>query len=1705
MENKRPKSMRAAALALSLTFVLAAGGESVSAIADASNLSSPTENSVVINAAGTETLTVTKAVNPDNPDGEDEVPSGTVYLKDQTFNIDRDYQQECMISVVNNTDVPQEIYLEAVNSNADLSMEIIKAGSKSIPLTIPAGETAEVELSVFAQNAQSGSYSIPVNMYLWGEGKFSYKSKAAITLNCALPVLDLTWRQTKENKSSLRKTFSVRNNGDELSDLSITASDELKDYLIFDPIVTNYTMGKNSSVTFSAAPDLVKMKQAGLTSLSGSLIASCAGKQSVQPVTFDTYGEEITVTTMGELARKQNGNPYTKFEVLTDTIQVENFDGSSYTDVTQDVKDGNVALVDADNLVNVRIKTAIDLGTAQTNAEFVIKSEKVQEGSGYSSDPIVTQNANGINIRMYLTAAQYQSMLAGQSTYGIMPMDYGETTFAYVVDVAFTVVDTGPIGNMKSIFDLCKDTEDTVDFVFNPNVPKDVREKYAEVYVAKTTIAAASFALGFVLTGPAGLAVGLTLATTSYFLSLYQDYLKENAGNNCALGYNFLGHQCTNRGKVDVSFYVPDYSTVKPRTVVSNRMYGNGYVNKQDTNYDVYLNGNKVTRVNNQGLTQLTFADIPSNSNIKPGERNTITLDYDTSPGTHIVSTDFDVNLVYPDDAQIGYVGTPDDLTDVRSLPDLAVYPENIYTADEIIENEPTELSFDVSNRGTEGGWYKIEVFEGENVIYTKDNEYFEPSSQQTVTISDWLPSSSSPSVSVKLTSLPENEVSEKKYTNNSAVKKIQVRKRQVPVISGILVPNPDNESPISISADIKDYADVTNVSFAVDGNVVTGKISSGVKSDMMSYRISTSEILDANDHTVTVTAEYRMADGSTATVSESAVINVFDQKSLRFTFNCSVKNPSVSLYDRKTNSVGATVYRDSQGVYSFLRTQDMIDNPQDYMIFVRNSDGYYFSPLTDNLTISADNCRSFSFKENSKFDIRYIRADMADGVEVGASSISKLPCLLTPGKYTFTVSLDYMNKFRLTKKIEVDVTGGDVVYDPSELVNSYIFTVTGEAANEYKARVYYRMPDSAYYIGSDISTNFNSDTKLLSCVITSEYTNTQIETAVEAQLVIYSDEEAYIYPIKTRGRQEIVVPQALNREDLVKVELLCSDKDFNMDKVNVSNNIFFLSFKPGTVWLPEGNYTFNANLEANGVTVTSAADVLLNSEKSLDMANNIIEAYNTVTLNWASQFDKTARSAIISGRDGYVMLDKIDRGNSVKTVPSDNYISITLTKGLFEFGVNGNTTKANPNVNIGSRFNGDIKPYSSNKYVIGDTINLSLDNLKDENGNKLYSAYASGSSNFTAIITYTDVTDSTKQFVTTATPYTLSISRVKLPDTEGTYRVAVQMFTDPGDYEQHEHIYSNKISYNETGHFYICTVCGLPGVSEAHGSDPCGVCGYTSGTVSHKHSFSNVWSKDGSSHWHECSCGNKADMAAHVSDGGAVTVQPTSTSSGTRTYSCSVCGYVMSTETIPATGNNSPSTPSQPSNTTNYPGTSSVTAASSAKTNTFKVNAEVNGDSVTLTWNKIKGAKKYTIYQYKNGKYVKLKETDKTAVTYTKLKNGKTYKFLVRYNRNGRLSSMSDSGKVSVTIMYKPIVKASSTKNSVTLKWSAVNRAEKYAVYKYVNGKAVKLTETKKTSVKIGSLKSDKKYSYVVRAYVDGKWTTMKKSDIVTIKTKSK
>ena len=156
-----------------------------------------------------------------------------------------------------------------------------------------------------------------------------------------------------------------------------------------------------------------------------------------------------------------------------------------------------------------------------------------------------------------------------------------------------------------------------------------------------------------------------------------------------------------------------------------------------------------------------------------------------------------------------------------------------------------------------------------------------------------------------------------------------------------------------------------------------------------------------------------------------------------------------------------------------------------------------------------------------------------------------------------------------------------------------------------------------------------------------------------------------------------------------------------------------------------------------------------------------------------------------------------------------------------------------------------------------------------------------------------------------------------------------------------HIHTPGDKWKHNNSQHWHECTSCGKKVDDAANHNysikvtlEPtetttgkrvytCTVCGYsytqTIPELGHIHSFSTDWHKDENNHWHECTaCGEHFDTASHNDNNVVNTVNPTATTAGIRTYSCSVCGYIMRTETIPPLNEPDPSysanlTPSYP------------------------------------------------------------------------------------------------------------------------------------------------------------------------------------------------
>ena len=131
-------------------------------------------------------------------------------------------------------------------------------------------------------------------------------------------------------------------------------------------------------------------------------------------------------------------------------------------------------------------------------------------------------------------------------------------------------------------------------------------------------------------------------------------------------------------------------------------------------------------------------------------------------------------------------------------------------------------------------------------------------------------------------------------------------------------------------------------------------------------------------------------------------------------------------------------------------------------------------------------------------------------------------------------------------------------------------------------------------------------------------------------------------------------------------------------------------------------------------------------------------------------------------------------------------------------------------------------------------------------------------------------------------------------------------VFNGQGDAHDHQ---SSDWKSNETEHWQVCT-CGAVFHKAQHSGGTatctqratCTVCGAEYGDVL-GHDFTTSWTHDDNEHWKQCSrCDKKDDVSPHTWDSGTITIAPTCTKAGERTYTCTECGATK-TEPIDATG----------------------------------------------------------------------------------------------------------------------------------------------------------------------------------------------------------
>lgn len=300
-----------------------------------------TENSTVkLMASSNDPITITKKTTlPDEYDF-----NGALDITGGYFDIDRDYAQECGIFVKNNSETSVEYYLTVMNTYSDIYLNFVRCGSVDIPLVIAAGETQQIQLDIFTQNAERSEYTLPIYAHIVENESEYVDSMTTAFLNVPSVELNVSFLKKSNDSHTLAQVFTIKNNGSDVSDFSVKVDDALKEYVFFSPSYENYPLKRGETIEFTVSPDLYKMKTYNMTKLEGQLIATSGGMQKSTAIIFDTLGQEIVTTTIGEIVSMQMG-------LSANSLQSKSINGGTFTDTKKGKQCTNAGKVSVNQYV----------------------------------------------------------------------------------------------------------------------------------------------------------------------------------------------------------------------------------------------------------------------------------------------------------------------------------------------------------------------------------------------------------------------------------------------------------------------------------------------------------------------------------------------------------------------------------------------------------------------------------------------------------------------------------------------------------------------------------------------------------------------------------------------------------------------------------------------------------------------------------------------------------------------------------------------------------------------------------------------------------------------------------------------------------------------------------------------------------------------------------------------------------------------------------------------------------------------------------------------------------------------------------------------------------------------------------------------------------------------------------------------------------
>jgi len=155
------------------------------------------------------------------------VGNGIVFVKrSQSFNIQRDYDQQVKVSVRNDDAIPHTLVASVQSPSDDLIINFVGSGSQDQTITLAAGETRQIALAAHAQDAQAKNYQVTVHLVAEPESSTPISDSAMINLVLP-PDSEINYTVEEDVQAfdplTLGRTYVITNHGSVITDLSLAA------------------------------------------------------------------------------------------------------------------------------------------------------------------------------------------------------------------------------------------------------------------------------------------------------------------------------------------------------------------------------------------------------------------------------------------------------------------------------------------------------------------------------------------------------------------------------------------------------------------------------------------------------------------------------------------------------------------------------------------------------------------------------------------------------------------------------------------------------------------------------------------------------------------------------------------------------------------------------------------------------------------------------------------------------------------------------------------------------------------------------------------------------------------------------------------------------------------------------------------------------------------------------------------------------------------------------------------------------------------------------------------------------------------------------------------------------------------------------------------------------------------------------------------